>query len=115
MKEINQIIHITKNIDILKSILKYGFYTSYAKEKFGNKNILIPMISFSNILFRDIGDDEVVDYGNYGVVFDRDDVIEKFDLNPVFYVKNVSELNDIFSDNLHTVCLQNKWDTKFKN
>ena len=54
MKEINQIIHITNSIDILKSILKNGFYTSYAKEKFGNKNILIPMLSFSNILFRDI-------------------------------------------------------------
>ncbi len=102
MKEINQIIHITKDIDILKSILKNGFYTSYAKEKLGDKNILIPMISFSNILFRDIGDDEVVDYGNYGVVFDRDDVIEKFDLNPVFYVKNVSELNEIFLDNFQT-------------
>ena len=105
MKEINQIIHITKNIDILKSILKYGFYTSYAKEKFGNKNILIPMISFSNILFRDIGENEVVDYGNYGIVFNRDYIIEKFDLNPVFYVKNDSGLNDIFSDNFQTSIL----------
>ena len=102
MKEINQIIHVTKNIDTLKSILKNGFYTSYAKEKFGDKNILIPMISFSNILFRDIGEDEVVNYGNYGVVFNRDYIIEKFDLNPVFYVKNVSELNDIFLDNFQT-------------
>ena len=102
MKEINQIIHVTKNIDTLKSILKNGFYTSYAKEKFGDKNILIPMISFSNILFRDIGEDEVVNYGNYGVVFNRDYIIEKFNLNPVFYVKNVSELNDIFLDNFQT-------------
>ena len=102
MKEINQIIHVTKNIDTLKSILKNGFYTSYAKEKFGDKNILIPMISFSNILFRDIGEDEVVYYGNYGVVFNRDYIIEKFNLNPVFYVKNVSELNDIFLDNFQT-------------
>ena len=102
MKEINQIIHVTKNIDTLKSILKNGFYTSYAKEKFGDKNILIPMISFSNILFRDIGEDEVVNYGNYGVVFNRDYIIEKFNLNPVFYVKNVSELNDIFLYNFQT-------------
>jgi len=102
MKEINQIIHVTKNIDTLKSILKNGFYTSYAKEKFGDKNILIPMISFSNILFRDIGENEVVNYGNYGVVFNRDYIIEKFNLNPVFYVKNVSELNDIFLYNFQT-------------
>lgn len=82
MKEINQIIHITKSLEIIKSILINGFYTSYAKETFNGKNILIPMISFSNILFRDIGENEVVDYGKYGIVFDRDYIIDKFNLNP---------------------------------
>ncbi len=105
MKEINQIIHLTKSIDILKSILKNGFYTSYAKETFNGQNILIPMISFSNILFRDIGDNEVVDYGKYGIVFDRDAIIEKFDLNPVFYVKNDSDLEKSFKTNFENSIL----------
>lgn len=100
MKEINQIIHLTNSMDRLKSILKNGFYTSYAKENFGDKNILIPMISFANILFRDIGEREVINYGNYGIVFDREHIIEKFNLNPVFYVKNGSELENIFVQNL---------------
>jgi len=99
LKEINQIIHLTESIDILKSIIKNGFYTSYAKETFNGKNILIPMISFSNILFRDIGKNEVVDYGKYGIVFDRDTIIKKFDLNPVFYVKNESDLETTFKTN----------------
>ncbi len=99
MKEINQIIHLTKSLDIVKSILSNGFYTSYAKEIFNGKNILIPMISFSNILFRDIGENEVVNYGKYGIVFDRDTIIEKFDLNPVFYVKNKSDLETSFKNN----------------
>ena len=57
------------------------------------------MISFSNILFRDIGENEVVNYGKYGIVFDRDTIIEKFDLNPVFYVKNKSDLETSFKNN----------------
>ena len=99
MKEINQIIHLTNSKDALKSIIKNGFYTSYAKETFGNKNVLIPMISFANILFRDIGENEVVDYGKYGIVFNRELAIEKFDLNPVFYVKSDSELGSTFITN----------------
>lgn len=99
MKEINQIIHLTNSKEILKSILKNGFYTSYNVENFGERNILIPMISFANILFRDIGKNEVVDYGNYGIVFDRDLAIKKFDLNPVFYVKNNSSIDLTFKYN----------------
>lgn len=102
MKQINQIIHLTNSKDILKSILKNGFYTSYAKEKFGNQNVLIPMISFANILFRDIGENEVIDYGTYGIVFNRDYIISRFDLNPVFYVKNESEIEEIFPYNFQT-------------
>lgn len=102
MKEINQVLHLTNSKDVLKSILKNGFYTSYAKEKFGNNNILIPMISFANILFRDIGENEVVNYGKYGIVFDRDYVIEQFDLNPVIYIRNESELDKIFAYNFQT-------------
>ncbi|RKN19227.1 hypothetical protein D7035_13945, partial [Aquimarina sp. AD1] len=99
MKEINQIIHLTESIEVIKSILSSGFYTSYAKEVFNGKNILIPMISFANILFRDIGENEVVNYGKYGIVFERDSIIKKFDLNPVFYVKNKSDLETTFKTN----------------
>jgi hypothetical protein len=99
MKEINQIIHLTNSKEILESILKNGFYTSYNSENFGKRNILIPMISFANILFRDIGENEVVDYGKYGIVFDRDFAIKKFDLNPVFYVKNDTDIDLAFKYN----------------
>jgi hypothetical protein len=102
MKQINQIVHLTDSKEVLKSILENGFFTSYAKEKFGKQNVLIPMISFANILFRDIGEKEVIDYGKYGIVFDRDYIIEKFDLNPVFYVKNESEIEEIFPYNFQT-------------
>ncbi|WP_126337190.1 abortive infection system antitoxin AbiGi family protein [Kaistella antarctica] len=102
MKQINQIIHLTNSKEVLKSILKNGFYTSYANEIFGKESILIPMISFSNILFRDIGESEVVNYGSYGIVFERDYAIEQFDLNPVIYVKNQSEMSDVFSYNFET-------------
>ncbi|RIV69367.1 abortive infection system antitoxin AbiGi family protein [Flagellimonas aequoris] len=99
MKEINQIIHLTESLEVVKSILRHGFFTSYTKESFHGNNILIPMISFANILFRDIGKDQVVDYGKYGIVFERDSIVEKFDLNPVFYVKNHSELETTFKNN----------------
>lgn len=105
MKEINQLIHLTSDIQILKSILKNGFYTSYAKETFGGKSILIPMISFANILYRDIGNDQVINYGNYGLVFNRDYAINKFDLNPVTYIRNEGIIEKSIKDNLETSIL----------
>jgi len=57
------------------------------------------MISFANILFRDIGKDEVVDYGKYGIVFDRDFITKEFDLNPVFYIKGENEIEKTFKNN----------------
>lgn len=57
------------------------------------------MISFANILFRDIGKDEVVDYGKYGIVFDRDFITKEFDLNPVFYIKGENEIELTFQNN----------------
>lgn len=85
MKTVNQIIHQTDHIDKLKSIVENGFYCSYALEQFSDKKLLIPMISFSNILFRDIGSYEVVDYGSYGIGIDRESAI-KLGLNPVLYL-----------------------------
>lgn len=105
MKQVNQLIHLTPDLERIKSILKNGFYTSYAKETFGNKSILIPMISFTNILYRDIGTDEVVDYGNYGVVFDREYAIKKFDLNPVTYIRDEGIIENSIKDNFETSIL----------
>jgi len=101
MKLINQLIHSTKTIDSLKSILKEGLYASYSKEVFNKENILIPMISFSNILFRDIGNGEVVSYGDYGIVISRDLGMNKYDLNPVMYLSEDSKIGQGFHYNLN--------------
>lgn len=85
MKEINKLLHITSELKTLKSIIEHGFKTSYAIEKFGNRNILVPMISFSNILLRDIGENEVVNYGKYAIGINREFAIN-IGLNPVCYV-----------------------------
>lgn len=84
MKNVNQLLHQTEDIEILKSILENGLYSSFTLEHFSEKNMLIPMISFSNIQFRDIGKQEVVNYGSYGIGIDRETGIE-LGLNPVIY------------------------------
>jgi hypothetical protein len=105
MQEINQLIHCTSTLDNLKSILKNGIHTSYASEIFTKRKAIVPMISFSNILFRDLGELEVVNYGNYGISIERDSSIEKYGLNPVIYYKSgdiiEESMYDAFYDNLH--------------
>lgn len=101
MKQINQLIHSTKSITSLKSILEKGLYASYSKEVFNEENILIPMISFSNILFRDIGNGEVVSYGDYGIVISRDIGMSKYELNPVMYLSENSEIGQGFHYNFN--------------
>jgi len=92
MKEINTVFHFTKELDRIKQILNDGgFKPSYAIEKFGNRNILVPMISFSNISLRDVGNNEVIDYGNYAIGFDRL-YATKIELNPVCYIYENSEM-----------------------
>lgn len=98
MKSVNQIIHQTDHIDKLKSIILYGLYCSYALEQFSDKKLLIPMISFSNILFRDIGKNEVVDYGSYGIGIDRENAIS-IDLNPVLYLYENSIIEKAIREN----------------
>lgn len=102
MKEINQLIHLTPDISRLESILKNGLYTSYNKEVFADKNVLIPMISFCNVLFRDLGENEVIDYGNYGIVIDRKYGIEDLELNPVLYLKANSIVENSFKYNFES-------------
>ena len=84
MNTIEHLYHFTKSIDILIEIFENGFKPSYAKEQLDARNILLPMISFSNILLRDVGDKEVLFYGNYAIGFQREWGIER-KLNPVLY------------------------------
>jgi len=107
VKQVNQLIHSTKRLETLKSILKNGLHTSYAKEEFCGENILIPMISFSNLLFRDLGSEELVSYGNYGIVINRDLAYEKYNLNPVMYVTTNSKIAKSVDENFeHSVLPQ---------
>lgn len=85
MKQVNQLLHQTGTLGVLESIIENGFYTSYTEELLAGKKLLIPMVSFSNIMFRDIGEREVVDYGSYGIGISRETGM-KYDLNPVVYV-----------------------------
>ncbi len=84
MKTIEYLYHFTKDLVSLKEILRGSFKPSYAKEKIDTNDILVPMVSFSNILLRDTGTDEVIFYGNYAIGFHRNWGISK-ELNPVIY------------------------------
>ncbi|SHF01964.1 Putative abortive phage resistance protein AbiGi, antitoxin [Arenibacter palladensis] len=85
MKQVDNLLHITNDLSTVKNIITQGFKPSYAVENLGGRKILIPMVSFSNLLFRDIGEEEVVDYGSYGVVINREFAVQN-GLNPVIYI-----------------------------
>lgn len=92
MHLIDTIFHFT-SIDNLKAIISKGFSPSFSKEKLGERDILIPMISFSNILLRDIGKNQVLNYGEYGIGFSRAWAI-KNKINPVIYSFNNGETSN---------------------
>lgn len=84
LKQVDHLFHFTKDMASTKDIFKFGFKPSYAKEKLDNKNIIVPMVSFSNILMRDVGTDEVIFYGDFAVCFERQwGIANKID--PVIY------------------------------
>jgi hypothetical protein len=96
MKLVNNLYHFTKSFDVLKSILQNGIYASYCIENFNGRKILIPMISFSNVQLRDVGDGEVINYGEYAIAISRETGI-KFGLNPVQYIySNSMGFNALF-------------------
>ena len=84
LKRIDYLYHFTKDLNILVEIFKRGFKTSYAKETLADKNIIVPMVSFSNILLRDVGTDEVLNYGDYAICLSREWGLAN-DINPVVY------------------------------
>lgn len=98
MKDVDQLIHQTESIDTLISILKHGIHSSYSLENFGDQNNLIPMISFSNIQFKDIGKDQVVYYGDYGIAINRKSGIQ-YGLNPVLYIYEGSVIENGIKSN----------------
>lgn len=116
LKTVEYISHFCKEKEPIKKILKDGFKPSYAKEGFQDFNVLIPMISFSNILLRDVGKNEVLFYGDYAIYFTREWGI-KNGLNPVIYTHEdgvLKEAHDtIFK---HTFFLQylKKYEESFK-
>lgn len=92
MKQVENLFHFTDKFDIIASILKDGFKPSYSKEVIGQRNTLVPMISFMNVLLRDVGPDEVVDYGDYGIGINRE-FATTIRLNPVCYVYDESVID----------------------
>jgi len=84
VKTIDQLCHFTKELATLKEIFIHGFKPSYASETLGKRKIKVAMVSLSNILLRDVGEQEVLNYGSYGIIMSRDwGIANKF--NPVVY------------------------------
>ena len=103
MKLVDTILHIT-DLNGLTIILDEGFKPSYAKETLRKMSIRIAMVSFSNILLRDWGEDEVISYGSYGLGFTREWAI-KNNLNPVIYTYEAGELETAMEDYLNNSVL----------
>lgn len=100
LKTVEHILHFSKK-EAIKEILKDGLKPSYAQEKFNDFNALMPMISFSNILLRDVGDNEILAYGDYAICFTREWGISK-GLNPVNYTHEegiLKQTNDVIFNN----------------
>ena len=88
--------HFTKNLDVLKSILKNGFYPKYSLEDiawFVAKEIdavAFPVVSFCDIPLSRITD-HVKFYGQYGIGMKRQWGITN-GFNPIVYVSETSDL-----------------------
>lgn len=89
-KKINHVVHYTKTIDDLLSILKNGFAPSYCYEKINTLELYIPMVSFCNIPIKDVK--SFMNYGNYGIGMSIDRAKEK-KLSPVTYIHENTPFN----------------------
>ena len=101
LNQVDHLFHFTKNIDSLKKMLTEGFKPSYAIEKLDDKNILVAMVSFSNILLRDVGNAEVIFYGSYAIGFKREWGIDNT-INPVVYTYDKGILHKALSQILYS-------------
>ncbi len=104
MKSIDYLFHFTKSIENLKAILKEGFKPSYGIEQITNKTILVPMVSFSNILLRDVGGDEVINYGDFAICLSREWGISN-NINPVIYTYDNGVLDNTLNTFLHNTLM----------
>ena len=91
LKNIDHLFHFTEKYDTIIDIFKNGFKPSYANEQLGKQDIKVAMISFSNVLLRDVGDEEVFNYGPYALCLTRDWGI-KNQVNPVLYTYDEGNL-----------------------
>jgi hypothetical protein len=90
------IIHFTKSLDIVKSILQEGFRVKYCTEVFIDKHVgsigvggwASPVVSFCDLTVDD-RDRHNIDYGNYGIGLRKQWAIDKR-LNPVLYCSEFS-------------------------
>lgn len=116
LNQVDLLFHFTEKIDTLKKMLSEGFKPSYANEKIDAKNILVAMVSFSNVLLRDVGNKEVIFYGHYAIGFARDWGIQN-SINPVVYTYEEGilhkALNKILYSNVFLKVMQ-KYKTYFK-
>ncbi len=91
--------HFTKNLDVLKSILKHGFFPKYSLEDIAwfiaqeIDAVAFPVVSFCDIPLSRIGD-HVNFYGRYGIGMKQDWGIRK-GFNPIVYVSETSDLADL--------------------
>lgn len=100
LKQIDFLYHFTRDLETLKEIFRHGFKPSYAKEQLAKINILVPMVSFSNILLRDVGEDEVLNYGDYAIAITREWGISN-QVNPVVYTYEKGMLYNALNTFLH--------------
>ena len=82
IKNVDTLFHGTRNLSSLLSIIKNGFYASYADEVFAKRNIKILMVSFSNIPLIEARNQ--VNYGDYFIGLKRSWGLQKR-LHPVAY------------------------------
>lgn len=107
----NFLYHFTKNIDVLISILKHGFWPMTAIEdisfmlpKYKESKVGIPMVCFTDIPIE-LVDEHKKEYGSFGIGLKKEWGI-KSGLNPVSYVLKDSELYKSFN-HLQAIAIQN--------
>jgi hypothetical protein len=96
IKNVDTLFHGTKNLSSLLSIIKNGFYASYADEVFAKRKIKILMVSFSNIPLIEARNQ--VNYGDYLIGLKRSWGLNKR-LHPVAY----SYEESIYENNINYI------------
>ena len=83
--------HFTRNVETLKSILKYGFWPRYSLEDFNWYSSSIGLISYPMVCFCDIPlariSDHIGFYGDFGIGVSRT-WADTNRLNPLVYLAN---------------------------